>query len=142
MNKRYSDQNEYSRALRSENCRLNALPLTLAKSPDFQRSATRVWSPMTGSETATVWPSSSTTETLSWPARRYFASVVIHRRETDVVPLVVKHAHIVDLHAVMFRRIVLCLLERRIGESFRDPPPANLLVKFVGMEYDAVIMQE
>ena len=37
----YSDQNEYSWALCSDNRKLTVLSLTLSRSPDFQRSAAR-----------------------------------------------------------------------------------------------------
>ena len=75
----------------------------------------------------------------SRPAWRYFAGVVIDRRETNVEPFVAEYAHVIDLHAVMFVRVVLCLSEQRIGEPFRYPPFADLLVEFIGVEHDAVV---
>ena len=66
--------------------------------------------------------------------------MVIDRRQANVQPLVVKHAHVVDLHAVMFGRVVLCLLEHRIAEPFRNPPLADLLVEFFGVEHELVVV--
>ena len=65
---------------------------------------------------------------------------MVHGWQSDIYPFVPKYPHIVDLHAVMFGRVVFRLSEVGIGESCFDNASAHLLIHFVGVKNKPIII--